>query len=376
MLRLEMVSSQGILGGRRRVLARAAVALGIVALGGCASVGYYLQAIDGHGQLVHRARPMDALIADSEVPEGVRERLRRVQRIREFATQELSLPDNGSYRSYAPLDRSAVVWSVMATAEFGVEPVQWCYPIIGCASYRGYFAEGRAEREAARLRDQGRDVSVDPVAAYSTLGWFADPLPSTVLGWPEPRLAGLIFHELAHQQVYAKGDSAFNESFATAVQRAGVRRWLTRQRDETALHAWERQLDREQAFTALLGDTRRRLAELYRQPFEAAALRSAKRAEFERLQRSYRALSAQWEDADGFDSWMARPLNNARLALVGTYEAWVPAMQVLLCRADGELPAFYRAAQELADMADEARRRELERLSTVAGQGSALRRCE
>jgi predicted aminopeptidase len=195
-------------------------------LGGCETLGYYAQAVNGHAQLMHRARDIPDMLDDPSVSEEQRRKLRRVLDIRNFASSELSLPDNSSYRKFADLSGEAVVWALVATPEFSVDPLQWCYPVIGCAAYRGYFDRDDALAAGLRLGRQGRDWTAEPVPAYSTLGWFDDPLPGSVLGWETARLAGLVFHELAHQRLYLAGDSTFNESFASAIEHAGVQRWL------------------------------------------------------------------------------------------------------------------------------------------------------
>jgi predicted aminopeptidase len=342
--------------------------------GGCGGLAYYAQAIDGHAQIMHRTTPIGSLLARADLPDGLRDRLELALEVRAFASRELGLPDNDSYREYVDLGREAMVWSLVATPEFALAPVQWCYPVVGCATYRGYFDEGDAREAAARLAGDGLDVSVDPVAAYSTLGWFDDPLPSTVLGWSDPDLAGLIIHELAHQRLYVEGDTPFNEAFATAVARAGVGRWLRERGDRAAEARWEvRQLHR-QAFVALVARTQARLREHYARPLPAEALRRLKRGELERLRRDYGALSAGWAESDGLDAWFERPLNNARLAAVGTYEEWVPAFLRLLCEQGGDLPAFYRAAEVLGGMDAPARGRRLDALRRAAAGGQASRR--
>jgi predicted aminopeptidase len=276
------------------------------------------------------------------------------------------LPDNESYRSYADLQREAVVWSLVATEEFSTKPQQWCYPIIGCASYRGYFSSAGAHKKGATLREQGRDVAVVAIPAYSTLGWFDDPLPSTVIHWPEARLAGLIFHELAHQQLYVPDDSAFNEAFATTVERVGVERWLRRQSDVEGERAWRQMEQREREFIALILDTRQRLQRLYGRSLEAKEMRSAKVAEFERLRAEYSRRRTAWGNSPGLDRWFDQELNNAHLALIATYEQWVPAFQELLKREGGDMQRFLLAAEKLARLQREEREQALRQLSHPA----------
>lgn len=340
-------------------------------LTGCSALGYYAQAVAGHVQLMQRSRPIPALLANPDTPMDLRTRLGRVLTIRAFATRELALPDNDSYRSYAELDRDATVWSLVAAPEFSVEPMRWCYPIIGCASYRGYFAQTDAEAEASRLAGEGMEVTVGPVAAYSTLGWWDDPLPSPLLKRPEPQLAGVIFHELAHQRVYVRGDSTFNESFATAVEQAGVRRWLAQAGDPARMRAWETHLFREREFAHLLLGTRERLQRLYAKGLAPNALRSLKQGEFARLREAYGHLKASWGGYAGFDPWFARPLNNARLATVTTYVLWVPAFLELLRHQNGDFATFYRAVADLGALPAPERQRRLEALTpSQAGSGA------
>jgi predicted aminopeptidase len=334
--------------------------------GGCETLGYYAQAVNGHAQLMHRARDIPDMLDDPSVSEERRRKLRQVLAIRDFASSELSLPDNGSYRKFADLGGEAVVWALVATPEFSVDPLQWCYPVIGCAAYRGYFDRDDALAAGLELARQGRDWTAEPVPAYSTLGWFDDPLPGSVLGWDPARLAGLVFHELAHQKLYLAGDSTFNESFASAVEHAGVQRWLEQRGDTDALSAWRRRERRYRQFVDLLLDTRERLQTLYRQPLPVSQLRRAKREELDRMGGRYRQLSAAWGSGGGFDGWFEQPVNNARLALVGTYQQWRPAFLELLCRHQGDFAAFYRTAQSLADLPPEQRQRDLQQLMRQA----------
>ncbi len=349
---------RGILG----LLLAGLLPLGLAA---CDTIAYYSQAIGGHAELLQRTRGIDTMLEDPSTPRAQALRLRQVLAVRDFASDELALPDNGSYRSYAELQRKVVVWSLVATPEFAVEPLQWCYPIVGCASYRGYFNRDNALEAATSLQWQGRDVAVEPVAAYSTLGWFDDPLPSPVLDWPRPLLAGLIFHELAHQQLYVPGDSAFNEAFATVVETSGVRRWLASLGDAKTLAAWEAGQVRKRQFIDLLLKTRERLMDLYRRRFEPERLRERKRAELRRLRADYAAFKAQWGGEAGFDDWFGRPVNNARLASVGTYRLWAGAFENLLCEQGGDFPAFYQAVEVLGEL---PRERRVERLRILSAQ--------
>jgi len=360
---------------RHPVFLRLVLLLCAQSLTACDTLGYYFQALDGHAQLMHRSRDMGAVQRDPGTSQDLRQRLELALRIRDFAIRELGLPDNGSYASYTELERDAVVWSLVTTPEFSLQPIQWCYPVIGCAAYRGYFAESDADAAARELARQGRDWTLEPVAAYSTLGWFADPLPSTVLHWPEARLAGLVFHELAHQRLYLPDDSSFNESFANAVETAGVQRWLQHRGDAAALQAWYLERQRHQAFVDLLRNTRARLQILYANPLAEKDLRRLKQLELQRLRDEYRQLSDTWRNGVGYDTWFERPLNNARLALVDTYEHWQPAFLHLLCQYGGEFKAFHQAAEALAELGPVDRRLRLESLATAAQLRTDWRSC-
>jgi predicted aminopeptidase len=344
---------------------RAALILVFFSLSGCATVNYYAQTVSGHFELMGRSRSIAELVADPATDEQLKQRLELVTAIRDYASGHLHLPDNDSYRSYADLQREAVVWSLVATEEFSIQPQQWCYPIIGCASYRGYFSSADAEKQGAALKERGRDVAVVAIPAYSTLGWFDDPLPSTVINWPEARLAGLIFHELAHQQLYVADDSAFNEAFAMTVERVGVERWFRQRGDVEGEKAWRRMEQREQEFIALILDARRRLQQLYARPLTAEEMRAGKAAEFERLRAEYSRRRAAWGNNPGLDRWFDRELNNAHLALIATYEQWVPALRELLEREEGDLRRFFLATEKLARLKREEREKALRQLLQV-----------
>jgi predicted aminopeptidase len=324
--------------------------------------------VTGHLDLLGRRQDIQELISAPETPASLRARLERVLEIRGFATDRLALPDNQSYRSYTDLGREAVVWSVVATPAYSLEPRQWCYPVIGCASYRGYFSPATAERYAAGLAAEGLDVAVEPVPAYSTLGWFADPLPSTVIDWPESKLAALIFHELAHQELYVAGDSAFNEAFASAVERVGVERWIRHRGAGREVADWQRLQRREQEFVSLLLEIRQRLQLLYRLPLADDEMAVRKAAELARLRRGYGTLKRSWDGDAHFDGWFRRgPVNNARLASVATYRELLPGFLALLAAQGGHLPAFYVACRALAAKPPAQRREHLMAAAAQAG---------
>lgn len=329
-----------------RARSAAGAVFAAVLLGGCESVGYYGQAVHGHLALMASRQPIDALLEDPAATS--RERLALVLEVRDFATGALALPDNGSYRSVVPTPDEGVVWSVVATPRYSLAPRTWCFPLAGCTSYRGYFDRAQAEAYAGALAAEGLDVTVDSVPAYSTLGWFDDPLPGGVLRWPDHDIAAIVFHELAHQRFYVKGDSAFNEAFATVVAEEGVARWLARRDDAAAIAAWEGGQRRRQEFVALLLETRAGLAALYASDAAEAELQAGKERLFDALRARYAALEASWDGAPGFGHWLARPLNNARLAAVATYRERLPAFRALLRCVGGDLPAFYATVERIA----------------------------
>jgi predicted aminopeptidase len=353
---------------------RMAVLVLLPCLASCSAVGYYAQAVGGHLSLMSAARPIDDWLADASTPEPLRQRLLLAKRMREFAARELGLPDNGSYTGYADLRRPFVVWNVFATPELSLALKSWCYPLFGCAGYRGYFDQADANALADELRAQGYDVNVAGVPAYSTLGWFDDPLLNTFINWPEGELARLIFHELAHQVVYARDDTAFNESFATAVEREGVRRWLTAHASPAQLAAYAQYERRRGDFLSLLQEHRGLLAEAFAAPSTDEEKRAAKGRVFERLQSAYRRLKDErWGGWSGYDRFFSQALNTAHLAAVGAYNDWVPAFEVLLSEHKGDLTSFYRATARLADLDKPQRQARLAALAGQRAESAALR---
>jgi len=343
----------------RKWVGGAVLALVACALAACSTLGYYWQAADGQLELKRKARPIDDVLVDAGTSADLQSRLRRVQEIREFASAQLALPRNGSYQRYADLKRPYVVWNVFAAPEFSVTPRTWCFPIAGCVGYRGYFAEADAERFAAQLKSQRYDVYVGGVPAYSTLGWMDDPVLNTFVGYPEVELARLIFHELAHQVAYAKGDSTFNESFAVAVELEGVRRWIAQHGTPDQQAALERADARKEQFAELVSHTRARLREVYSSGAPPERMRAEKLQTLETMRAEYQALKAGWGGYGGYDWWFAQPLNNAQLASVAIYTQLVPGFQALLAREEGDLPRFYADVRELARLPKAQRRSSL-----------------
>jgi predicted aminopeptidase len=307
-------------------------------LSGCETLSYYAQAISGQLSLMASAQPVESVLADPATPQALRERLELARSIREYASRELKLPDNGSYRSYADLGRPSVVWNVVAAPEFSLEPVESCFPVAGCVPYRGFFSLEDAERHAGRLRAEGNDVNVRGVPAYSTLGRFDDPLLSTFIRNADAELARLIFHELAHQLLYVKGDSTFNESFAVAVENAGVQRWLASTGRSAGLKVFFEGQEARRKFLEELAQARPRLKALYGMPLAPEVMRERKRAEFAQLQKALEATSR----------FRILEPNNALLASYATYTQLVPAFEKLLAEAGGDLERFYARVRILA----------------------------
>lgn len=317
-----------------------------VFLSACATLGWYGQAVSGHLDLLARREHIADLIHDPETAPELAARLGLVLQIREFAVAELDLPESRSYTRYADIEREAVTWNVVATPVDDLAPKTWCYPIAGCLAYRGYFQRERAETFAENLAGQGLDVAIAPAVAYSTLGWFADPVLSTMLAWDDARLAGFIFHELVHEKLFVPGDTAFNEAYATAVERVGVRRWLTARGELASLAAWERSRAESAALTRLLLASRDRLTEIYSRPDGLDSKLAAKAAEFERLRTELRGL-AEARSADWIARFAERELNNAHLAHVSTYEAGVAAFESLLADCEDDLACLHRRVEQL-----------------------------
>ncbi len=299
--------------------------------------------------------PISRVIANPSTPPAVRSQLEAVASIREFAVHQLGLPDNGSYRSYADVGRPYVVWNVVAAAEFSVDAKEWCYPIVGCVAYRGYFVERRADSYAGKLRRRGLDVSVSGVAAYSTLGHFNDPILNTMLGWNDVELASIIFHELTHQMLYVPNDADFNEAFATTVEEEGVRRWLRAQGRDKVLADYALQQERYQQVIGLLTRTRTELRALYASGIEPQRTRERKVVAYAELRASYARLLAGWGGHGPFEVSFEGDINNAYLAAVATYFVCVPGFERELAAVGGNLQAFYRRVRELARL-DQDRR--------------------
>lgn len=321
----------------------------------CENNAYYAQAISGHLALLDAKRPIEKLITDPSYPEKLKKRLRFVMSVRKFAADELHLPIDGSYESFVNLDRPFVLWNIFATPEFSLKPKRWCYPVVGCMSYRGYFAKEEAQELAKKLRGENLDVFVGGVSAYSTLGWFDDPLTSAMLRRSDIRLAWLLFHELAHKLLYIEGDTKFNESFATAVAQEGTRRWILANGGDEAFSDYLRFRSRQQKFVDLVMSYRPRFEELYKSDIPEAEMEKRKEKLFDQLRKKYGELKVGWGGNNDFDRWFAKSLNNAKLNSLASYEQFTPAFDEMLKDADGDLEKFYEKCRTLGKKSKEER---------------------
>ena len=316
-------------------------------LWGCQTVHYYSQAIDGQCRILLKRKPISEVMADSESPQRLRERLMFILKVREFAENELQLPVNNHYLTYVDLERPFVLWNVFAAPEFSLTPKTWCYPVAGCAAYRGYFAESNAREYADRLSTQGYDVYVGGVTAYSTLGWFDDPVLSTFIGFSESRTAALIFHELAHQVLYVKDDTAFNESFATLVEQEGLRRWQNASGSERIYSEYLRKHRRREQFVQLIMHYRQKLECLYQTDLAPSEKRMRKTTIFEKLRDEFNQLKTEKAELSAYDAWMNQSLNNAKIGSVIAYHDFVPAFQKILIQNNGKINLFFDACRQL-----------------------------
>jgi predicted aminopeptidase len=321
----------------------------------CDSLQFYTQAIRGQLSIASKRENIQSLVDDPATDAALRAQLETILEIRRFAETELALPVNNNFSSYVNIERPYVVWNVFAAPEFSLESDDWCFPVAGCVTYRGYFSEAAAENFAGNLETEGKDVYVGGVAAYSTLGWFADPVLNTVINRDEFRLAALIFHELAHQVVYIPGESEFNESFATAVELEGLRRWVEREGDRGAssnrVESAIRENEHRQEFVELVQSYRPQLESLYKEAISTDEKKRAKAALIDQLREDYAVKKQQWQGYDAYDGWFVSEINNAKLNTVATYFNLVPAFDALLTSVNSSLPDFYEEVEEFSELA-------------------------
>jgi len=331
---------------------------------GCSTLGYYAQSVGGHLALVRAAKPVPEWLTDEQTSAALKERLMLSQRIRDYAISELHEPDNASYRRYADLHRSSVIWNVVAAPELSLRLQTWCFAIVGCVGYRGYYAEADAKAFGDTLRTQGLEVSVYGVPAYSTLGKlpfeaFADPLLNTFINYPEGDLARLIFHELAHQIAFAKGDTVFNESFATAVERIGGARWLAQHASAQAREQFAQADARRLDFRALTGRYRDALNTLYESSASEADKRTGKATLMAQLRTDFDAMKRdRWGGYSGYDGWFTRA-NNAAFGVLAAYTELVPNFERLFEREGRDFDRFYTEVKRLATLPEDQRRAQL-----------------
>jgi predicted aminopeptidase len=326
----------------------------------CSSLGYYAQAIQGQLEILQKSKPIDLLLIENLLPQELLAKLDQARQLREFAIAELDLPDNGSYRQYADLERKYVVWNVFAAPELSLEGKHWCYLMVGCLSYRGYFSRDRAIQLANELEQQGYDVYVGGVIAYSTLGWLADPVLNTMLYRDITDLARVIFHELAHQKIYIKGDTEFNEAFADTVAIAGVEHWLLKTGDTDLTIKFKQKQEREDTFINLVLHYRRKLDEIYRSQLSDPEKRITKVNVLRQMVNDYRERRIAWSDDITYDSWFTLGINNAKLNAVTTYRKYLSGFTNLLQSVENNLVSFYKLVEDLGKCPAEKRKTILE----------------
>ncbi len=338
------------------------VGLLLFLLTACNNLGYYSQSVSGHLAIMSASRPIDELLDDPEVSDILKQKLSQALEYRSFASEVLLLPENDSYLSYADTGRSAAVWNVVAAPDDSLTPKQWCFAFVGCLPYRGYYDQSEAEAYAEELSTQGLDVLTYGVPAYSTLGWFDDPLLNTLIDLPDWALAGIMFHELAHQLVYVEDDTNFNEAFAQTVEEEGRRRWLEQHGTEAGRASFRIYSDRQVEFQTMMQETREKLLICYESAQEHTARLGCKQTTLYQMQREYALLKEAWGGYAGYDYWFKPRPNNAHFVSSNTYQHYVPAFEKLLQQQGGDLQRFYTEVERLADLSQQERRRIMEGL--------------
>ena len=339
-----------------RLSMRLAAPVLLLSLAGCNSVGYYSQAVGGHLKLMRARQPIVEVLADESTSPELRQKLQTLMEARKFAVTELGLPDNDSYSTFVETGRSAVTWNVVAAEEFSVNAKTWCFPVAGCVSYRGYFDRDDADDYAKRLAEENFDVTVGGASAYSTLGWFDDPILDTMLRGSDTRYVSTLFHELAHQVLYVKDDSDFNEAFASFVEQIGTRKWLVDRGEAERIDAYDLSLQRGEDFVQLLKVTREALQATFGKSIDEQAMRAEKADVFNKMRDDYESLKESWGGYSGYDNWFKRDLNNARLVAVSTYRRFVPAFFAMYLEAEEDINRFYDIARIAAELPFHERR--------------------
>ena len=346
----------------KRLLLIISVCLLFFLFAACSNLGYYSQSISGHLSIMSASRPIDEILDDPEVSDSLKRKLVRALEYRRYASEVLHLPDNDSYLSYADTGRSAVVWNVVAAPDDSLIPEQWCFAFVGCLPYRGYYDQAEAEAYAEELSVQSLDVLTYGVPAYSTLGWFDDPLLNTLIDLPDWVLAGIMFHELAHQLVYAEDDTIFNEAFAQTVEEEGRRRWLAQHGTVDERGSFQRFKTRQTEFQALTKRTREELQVCYRSEQERTARLDCKQTTIDRMLQQYALLKDGWGGYSGYDSWFEPRPNNAHFVSSYTYRHYIPAFEKILQQQEGDLQRFYTEVERLAELSLPERRQVLDGL--------------
>ncbi len=337
----------------------------VLCLSACSSPAYYLQAMSGQKKLMQSRQNIRSVLDDPATSDELAGQLKTAEQIKAFAQSELGLPVEDNYSSYVEVEGEALVWNVIATREFSLEPKKWCFPVAGCVPYRGYFERQKAQDSADRLSRKGMDVIVSPAAAYSSLGWFKDPLLSTMLSGSDTRLAAYLFHELAHQRLYVKNDGLFNEGYASYVEEAGVRTWLEFRNQPDQLQNWLKLQQVSKDFSSLVGKTRFQLAGLYLSEQPEDIMRKKKAEIFSVFESDYQVLSDEkWQGTHYYSSWFQEPLNNARLALYNTYEGSHCAFQHLWNQGGGNWQKFHKLAEQKSRLPKEERKQWLKQPCT------------
>lgn len=327
---------------------------------GCSTIGYYSQAVGGHLKLMRARQPIDEVLENESTSPELREKLQTLVDARKFAVSTLGLPDNDSYSTFVETGRAAVTWNVVAATEFSLSPKTWCFPVAGCVSYRGYFDRADADAYAAGLAEENYDVTVGGASAYSTLGWFDDPVLDTMLRGNDTRYVGTLFHELAHQVLYVKDDSNFNEAYASFVEQVGARMWLEQRGEPERIAQYDASLQRVEEFVELLKVTRNNLQLTFAKDLDEQTMRDEKAAVFEQMRADYALLKESWGGYSGYDNWFKRDLNNARLVAVSTYRRYVPAFYAMYLEAGEDLQRFYEVARVTAELPAVERRERLD----------------
>ncbi len=332
-------------------------------LNGCATLSYYQQAIGGQIELLQKRKPIAAVLKDQDIDATIKTRLHLIQKARVFAVNDLMLPDNDSYKDYADLGRPYAMWSVFVTPAYSLKPRQWCYPLLGCVSYRSYFSQGQAQAYADSMQSRGYDVYIAGVPAYSTLGWFDDPVLNTMMHWQDYDLVGTLFHELAHQKFYIKDETIFNESLAKAIEQEGLRRWMDAQTDAGQYQKYLLESEREKAFIELILASRKKLQELYQSELPEDEMFKGKMQIFRSMRAAYLQLRQRWGGYDVYDDWMLSGVNNAKVQSIATYYDYVPAFIKMLQQQQGNIGNFYQEIETLMQQTAEDRRVHLLELS-------------